>query len=365
MLYICTLFTKNLMMVKDIQITPAKTSKIHDVDFNNLQFGRVFTDHMFECDFKDGKWSNPKIVPYAPLTMEPSARVFHYGQAVFEGMKAYRDDNDELFLFRPDENYARINKSAARLAIPEFPEDFFFEGLKQLILLDKDWVKKGWGNSLYIRPFVIATEGAIAASPAEEYKFMIILSPAQAYYSQEVRVLFAEKFSRSADGGVGYAKAAGNYAAQFYPTSLAHERGYQQIIWTDASTHEYLEEAGTMNIFFRINDKLITAPNNDRILDGVTRKSVIQLAQDAGVDVEVRRVPVAEIKEAARNGSLKEIFGAGTAAVINPIAGFEHAGSTYELPKMEDSYATLFKEKLMNIQYNKAEDPHNWRFKIS
>lgn len=352
-------------MAVDIQIKTVDPSKISSVDFNNLQFGKVFTDHMFECDYIDGEWVNPRIVPYGPLTIDPSARVFHYGQAVFEGMKAYKDEQGEIFLFRPDENFSRINKSAARLAMPEFNEDFFFEGLKQLLLLDKDWIQKGWGNSMYIRPFVIATEAAISASPANQYKFMIILSPAQSYYSGEVRVLFAEKYSRSADGGVGFAKAAGNYAAQFYPTSLAHEKGFQQIIWTDASTHEFLEEAGTMNIFFRINDTLITAPNNDRILDGITRKSVIQLAKDNGIDVEVRRVSVAEIKEAARNGSLKEIFGAGTAAVINPILGFQHAGDNFELQKLEESYATVFKNKLMSIQYNKADDPHNWRFKVS
>lgn len=352
-------------MAVDIQIQPVNTSKIDTVDFNNLQFGRVFTDHMFECDYINGEWVNPTIKPYGPLTIDPSARVFHYGQAVFEGMKAYKDDNDEIFLFRADENFSRINKSSARMAIPEFREDFFFEGLQKLLLLEKNWIKKGWGNSLYIRPFVIATEPAIAASPAEEYKFMIILSPAQSYYSGEVRVLFAEKYSRSADGGVGYAKAAGNYAAQFYPTSLAHKKGFQQIVWTDASTHEYLEEAGTMNIFFRINDTLVTAPNNDRILDGITRKSIIQLAKDDGIDVEVRRVPVAEIKEAARMGTLKEIFGAGTAAVINPILGFQHAGDNFELPTSDESYASYFKEKLMSIQYNKAEDPHQWRFKVS
>lgn len=352
-------------MAVNIHIQPVDNSKIDSVDFNNLQFGKVFTDHMFECDYINGEWVNPRVVPYGPLTIDPSARVFHYGQAVFEGMKAYKDDNDDIFLFRPDENFSRINKSAARLAMPEFNEEFFFEGMKQLLLLDKDWIQKGWGNSMYIRPFVIATEPAISASPAEEYKFMIILSPAQSYYSGEVRVLFAEKYSRSADGGVGFAKAAGNYAAQFYPTSLAHKRGFQQVIWTDASTHEFLEEAGTMNIFFRVNDTLITAPNNDRILDGITRKSVIQLAKDNGIEVEVRRVPVAEIKEAARNGSLKEIFGAGTAAVINPILGFEHSGDNFELPQLEESYASLFKDKLMSIQYNKADDPHNWRFKIS
>lgn len=349
---------------KEIQIERAKTTKIDQVDFNNIDFGRIFTDHMFVCDFKDGKWQTPKIMPYQPMTIDPSARVFHYGQAVFEGMKAYKDEAGKVWLFRPEENHARINKSAARLAIPEFPKDYFFNGLHTLLNLDKEWVKPGMGNSLYIRPFVIATEPAISASPASEYRFMIICSPAKAYYSGKVRVLFAEKFSRSADGGVGFAKAAGNYAAQFHPTNLAKEQGYQQVVWTDANTHEYLEEAGTMNVFFRVNDTLITAPTNDRILDGITRKSIIQLAKDNHIDVEVRRVSVKEIKDAARNGSLKEIFGAGTAAVISPISAFEHAEEVFELPNVEDSFASIFKEKLLNIQHNLSEDLHNWRQEV-
>jgi len=348
-----------------LNITPVSHSKINTVDFNDLPFGKVFTDHMFSCDFIDGEWKNPTISEYAPLTLDPSARVFHYGQAVFEGMKAFKDDNDDIFLFRPEDNFERINKSAHRLAMPEFPKEFFFEGLEQLLLLEKEWIKKGAGNSLYIRPFVIATQGAISASPSDEYKFMIICSPARSYYAGEVRVIFAEQYSRSADGGVGFAKAAGNYAAQFYPTSLAHKEGYQQVIWTDAKSHEYLEEAGTMNIFFRVNDKLITAPNNDRILDGITRKCVIQLAKDNNIDVEIRRVSVAEIKEAAKDGSLKEIFGSGTAAVINPILGFKHSDFKHELPVMEDSYATFFKKALNDIQYNISEDKHDWRHKVT
>jgi branched-chain amino acid aminotransferase len=319
---------------------------------------------MFVCDFINGEWQTPEIIPYQPLVIEPSARVFHYGQAVFEGMKAFKDDQDQVWLFRPEDNLNRINKSSHRMAIPEFPKEYFFEGLTTLLRMDKAWIQKGKGNSLYVRPFVIATEPAIAASRSNDYKFMIICSPAQSYYAGDVKVLFAEKFSRAANGGVGYAKAAGNYGAQFYPTSLALEKGYQQIIWTDANTHEYLEEAGTMNIFFRVGDKLLTAPTNDRILDGITRKSVIALAERLGIDIEVRRVSVAEIKEAAQNGTLKEIFGAGTAAVINPITGFEHAGYEFDLPKVEDSYATLFKEKLTNIQYNISEDPFGWRYGV-
>ena len=348
----------------EIDIVKSNTSKIDQVDFNNLIFGRTFTDHMFYCDYENGQWQQPKIMPYGPMTFEPSARVFHYGQAVFEGMKAYKDDDGKVFLFRPQDNYERINKSASRLAIPEFPREFFFDGLTTLLNLDKQWIKSGKGNSLYIRPFVIATEAAISASPAATYRFMIICSPAKAYYTGGVRVLFAEQYSRSANGGVGFAKAAGNYAAQFYPTTLAQAKGYQQIIWTDANSHEFLEEAGTMNIFFRINDTLLTAPTSDRILDGVTRKSVLQLAKDSDVTVEVRPVSVKEIKEAARNGSLKEIFGAGTAAVISPISAFEHGGEIFELDLHSDAYSTLFKEKMLNLQHNISDDPYGWRYEV-
>lgn len=347
-----------------MKITPITTSKLSKINFEDLNFGTVFTDHMFICDYSNEQWNTPEIVPYAPLTIDPSARVFHYGQAVFEGMKAYKDDNDKIWLFRPEDNLERINKSAARLAMPEFPKNYFFNGLNTLLNLDKEWIEKGKGNSMYIRPFVIATEPAISASPSANYKFMIILSPARAYYAGDVRVLIAEKYSRAADGGVGFAKAAGNYAAQFYPTALAHKEGYQQIIWTDASSHEYLEEAGTMNIFFRINDTLITAPNNDRILDGITRKSVIQLAKDNNITTQVRPIKVSELLEAAKNGSLKEIFGTGTAAVINPIIGFKHANFKHELPLPDNSYSSFFKEKLNNIQYNLAEDNHGWRFEV-
>jgi branched-chain amino acid aminotransferase len=351
-------------MATTVNITKRTETKINNVDFNNLTFGTVFTDHMFYCDYKDGKWQQPQITPYQAMSFDPAARVFHYGQAVFEGMKAYKDDNGKIFMFRPDQNFKRINKSCARLAMPEFPEDLFFEGLTELLKLESAWIKPGIGNSLYLRPFVIATEPAISASPAKEYRFIIILSPAKAYYAGKVRVLIAEKFSRAADGGVGFAKAAGNYAAQFYPTTLAQKKGYQQVIWTDANTHQNLEEAGTMNLFFRINDTLITAPTSDRILDGVTRKSLIQLCDDLNINCEVRNITVSEIKAAAKNGSLKEIFGAGTAAVISPVEAFEHAEEIYELPEIDNSYGSLLKNSMLKIQHNLAEDKHGWRYEV-
>lgn len=354
----------NLTISHDISVEKVKTSRINDVNFSKLQFGTVFSDHMFSCDFKNGTWQHAEIKPYGPISISPAAKVFHYGQAVFEGMKAFKDDNGEVFLFRPEENFKRINISAKRMAMPEFPKELFFGALHALLELDKDWIKPGLGNSLYIRPFVIATQAGVSASPSDEYKFMILLSPAQAYYTGDVKVLFSQHYSRATDGGVGFVKAAGNYAAQFYPTSLAREKGFQQVIWTDSHQHEYLEEAGTMNIFFRINDTLITAPKSDRILDGITRKSVLKLAERINIPIEVRRIKVSEVIEAQNNGSLKEIFGAGTAAVISPISAFSHAEVTYELPKFDDTYALDLKKRLMDIQYNRAEDPFGWRYKV-
>lgn len=355
---------QNMTDTYEIVVEPVETSRLASTDFDNLTFGKTFTDHMLECTWKDGKWQTAMIKPYGPIMMEPSAKVFHYGQAIFEGMKAFKDENGDVFLFRPEDNWKRFNESAKRLAMPEVPYEVFVDGLKQLVAIDKDWVRYGEGLSLYLRPFMIASENGVAAAPSTEYKFMIVMSPAFAYYKGDVRVIISSDYSRAADGGVGYAKAAGNYAASFYPNNLALEQGYQQIIWTDAATHEFLEEAGTMNIFVRIGDTLLTAPNNDRILNGVTRRSIIQLAKDQGITVEERRISVKEVREAAGNGELKEIFGTGTAAVIVPIKGFKHKELVHELPVLENSYADDLKSKLKDIQYNKSNDEHGWRVKI-
>ena len=319
---------------------------------------------MFICDFKEGKWHKPTIKPYEPFLIDPSAKVFHYGQAIFEGMKAYKDDNNDVWLFRPNQNLDRLNKSAVRMAMPEIPADIFMNGLHQLLDLERNWVKKGVGNTLYIRPFMIAIGSGVIAAPSTQYRFMIILSPAKSYYSGEVKVLIAEHYSRAANGGIGAAKAAGNYSAQFYPTKLANEKGFQQIIWTDDATHTKLEEAGTMNVFFRINDTLYTAPTSERILDGVTRKSLIAIAKRDGIKIEERSVLVSEIIQSAKDGSLKEIFGAGTAAVVNPIVGFSYQDIYYELPKIANSIALDLKDKLTKIQYRLAEDTFGWMVKI-
>ena len=348
----------------EIDIVTVSKSKISEVDFDNLSFGTTFTDHMFFCDFNDGQWQKPQIAPYAPFLLDPSAKVFHYGQAIFEGMKAYKDQQNDVWLFRPDQNFERFNKSAKRMAMPEIDEQIFMGGLLELINLERAWVQKGLGNTLYIRPFMIATGSGVIAAPSSEYRFMIILSPAKSYYFGEVKVIIAEHFSRAANGGIGAAKAAGNYSAQFYPTKLANEKGFQQIIWTDDATHTKLEEAGTMNVFFRINNTLYTAPTSERILDGVTRKSLLAIAEREGMDIDVRPILVSELVVAAKNGTLKEIFGAGTAAVVNPIKGFSYQNVYYELENQADSFALRLKEIINNIQYNLAEDTFGWRVKV-
>jgi len=344
-----------------MNINEIQNSKINNIDFDNLDFGQTFTDHMLVCHYREGNWQTPEISPYKPLTLDPSASVLHYGQAIFEGMKAFKDSKGQIWLFRPEENFKRFNLSAKRLQIPEFPESYFFEGLNKLLNLDKEWIKPGQENSLYIRPFVFASQASVQASAANEYIFMIICAPVKSYYSGgEINVLIAEEYSRAANGGVGFAKAAGNYAAQFYPTSQALKKGFQQIIWTDADTHQYLEESGTMNIFFQIKDTLITAPTNDRILDGVTRKSIIDLAKQKGIKVEERLIKVEEIKLAHQEGTLREVFGTGTAVIVLPVNSFSHQNKTYKLP-YKTTLAKSLKKSLMDIQYNESEDYFNWR----
>ncbi len=347
-----------------IPVERTKQSKIDQVDFDNLNFGSVFTDHMLVCNFRNGAWEIPEIMPYQAISLEPSAKIFHYGQSIFEGMKAYKDVDEKIWLFRPLDNFKRLNISADRMAIPELPEEYFMEGLKQLVRLDSEWIPQAAGSSLYIRPFMFASGKGFHASPADEYKFIICLAPSGSYFSGKVKVLIEETYSRAANGGVGYAKAGGNYAGQFYPTQLAVKKGYNQVIWTDDNSHEYIEEAGAMNIFARIGDTLITAPTSDRILDGITRKSILEIAEDEGIRTEVRKLSVTEIVSAAEDGSLKELFGAGTAAVISPIAGFGYKEVDYELPEITDSFAALFKKRITDIQYNRSADKFGWRYEV-
>ena len=350
--------------MESIKINRTQQSKINTIDFKNLGFGSEFSDHMLVCDYKNGAWGTPEIVPYQAISLMPSSKIFHYGQSIFEGMKAYKDSDKKTWLFRPDENFKRFNISAKRLAIPELPEAVFMDGLKALLKVDDQWIPTQDGSSLYIRPIIFATGEGFHASPADAYKFIISTAPSGAYFAGRVRVLIEQNYSRSANGGVGFAKAGGNDAGQFYPTQLAIDKGYDQVIWTDDNTHEYIEEAGAMNIFVRINDTLITGPTSDRILDGITRKSILDIAKDEGIQFEVRKFTVTEVIEASKNGSLKEMFGAGTAAVISPIAGFGFKDTDYDLPELENPFAQRLKNRITDIQTNKAEDLFGWTVRV-
>jgi branched-chain amino acid aminotransferase len=354
----------SLEVSQKITIEKAKNSKLDQVDFNNLPFGQELSDHMLVCDYENGKWQAPKIIPYQNISLDPSAKIFHYGQSIFEGMKAYKDEQDAIWLFRPLDNQKRLNISAKRLAIPELPEAYFMEGLEALLLLEKDWIPTVKDSSLYIRPYIFATGNGFHASPSDKYKFIIACSPSGPYFGGKLKVLIEQQYSRSANGGVGFAKAGGNYAGQFYPTNLAIQKGFQQVIWTDDTTHEFIEEAGAMNIFVRINDTLVTAPTSDRILDGITRKSIIEIAQDQGISVEIRSISVHEIVEASENGSLKEMFGAGTAAVISPIAAFGYKEKEFTLPELENTFASKLKKQITDIQYNRSDDKFGWRHAV-
>ncbi len=320
---------------------------------------------MLVCDYASEAWQRPEIKPYGSWYMAPSSSVFHYGQAVFEGLKAYRDARDSIFLFRPDENAKRLNRSAERLQMPVLPTEIFMEGLKTLVKLDSDWVPRRFGHSLYIRPFLIATQEELRAKPSKTYRFCVVCSPVGAYYEKPLKVVIEQKYSRAASGGTGYAKAAGNYAGALYPTALAIKEGYDQVVWTDAASHGYVEEAGTMNVFFRLGDTLVTPPASDRILDGVTRKSIIALAEREGIQLEQRLISSDEIAAAHREGRLREVFGCGTAAVVSPISALHGKGLDIRLPDLgRQSYGKCMKEKILDIQYNRAADPFGWRLRV-
>ena len=347
-----------------MKVTQKGHSNIQEIDFNNLKFGATFSDHMLICKHKDGKWGEAEIMPYQSLSMMPGSQVFHYGQSVFEGMKAFKTDQGQVLLFREEDNFNRLNKSAKRLCIPEVPKDIFMEGLHEILKLDSDWVKEGDNFSLYIRPFIFASGQCIKATISNEYTFMIICSPTTTYYKGEMNVKIEQEYTRAAKGGTGAVKAAGNYAASFYPTKLAREEGFSQIIWTDAENHEYLEEAGTMNIWLRIGEKLITPNLGETILGGITRDSVVQLAKDMGIEVQERAISVQELKEANQNGTLKEAFGTGTAVSVIFIGSITLDRNKMQLPQQEDSYAKKLKKELIDLQHGRLEDKYEWTTEV-
>ncbi|KUG06784.1 branched-chain amino acid aminotransferase [Solirubrum puertoriconensis] len=348
-----------------ISIQPTTASRLGELDPANIEFGKIFADHMFAVDYADGEWQAPQIVPYGDMAVSPANSALHYGQAIFEGMKAYKAPNGEIALFRPLDNWRRLNESAVRMCMPEIPEELFMQGLSQLIRLDAGWVPSATGSSLYIRPFMFATDGFIGVRPSDNYRFMIFTCPVGKYYNKPLRVRFEQKYVRSAEGGAGYAKNAGNYGAAMYPTKLAQQQGYNQLIWTDASEHRYVEESGTMNAIFVIDGRVVTPALSSSILDGITRKSVLQLARDWGMTVEERKVSVLEIIEALKQGKLQEAFGVGTAATIAPIATIGYEGTDYDLPQAgADAFSRRVGEALDAIRGGQAPDPHGWMVRV-
>jgi len=347
-------------------VTHTSQSHLSAVDWDNLPFGKIFADHMFVMEYANGEWQKGEIIPFGPIDMHPAMSAIHYGQSIFEGMKAYRNQSNEVVLFRPELNARRFAESAARMCMPEIPEDLFLEAVKQLVSIDAAWVTDKPGYALYIRPFMFATDEFVGIKPSDTYKFVIINSPVGAYYAEPVRVKIEEHYTRAAVGGVGRAKAAGNYGASLYPAKLAQQQGFHQLVWTDAKTHTFIEESGTMNIVFVIDDKIITPTEEaDTILRGTTKKTVLELARQWGIPVEERPVTVAEIINAAKTGKLQDAFGAGTAATIAPIALIGYRDEKITLPALETRTLSLkIKAHLDGVKSGAIEDTMHWVQKV-
>jgi branched-chain amino acid aminotransferase len=357
------------MEIKVIQAAPEKR-KAKPSDESQLGFGKIFTDHFFTMTYHAGRgWHDPRIEPYRPLQLDPTAMCLHYAQEIFEGMKAYRGKGGALFLFRPTENIRRMNVSAERLCMPQVDEGLFMEALTKLILLDKEWIPHGSGTSLYIRPTMIATEPSLGVHSANEYLFFIIVGPVGTYYPEgfaPTKIFVTEEYSRSAPGGTGYCKAGGNYAASLYAGEIAKKMGYTQVLWLDPVERKYVEEVGTSNMFFLIGNELITAPLTGTILPGVTRDSVIRLAGSWGVKVSERRLSMDEIMAAIAGGTMREAFASGTAAIVSPVGQICYREKEYPIGDGRTGRLTerLYNE-ILQIQYGMKDDPFGWRLKIA
>jgi branched-chain amino acid aminotransferase len=349
----------------DINITKAERSKLNDMSLENIPFGKYFTDHMLEVDFEDGEWKTPEIKPYQPLLLAPSLAALHYGQAIFEGIKAYKNEAGEAFIFRPQDNFKRFNISAERMQMPQVPEEIFMEGMRQLIALDKKWIPQQADHSLYIRPFMFSSDEMIGVRPSEHYKFIIILSPTGPYYSTPMRIYVEEQYVRAVPGGVGYAKAAGNYGAAMYATAEAKKKGYDQVLWTDAYEHKYVQECGTMNVFFIIGNTAITPDlGPGTILAGVTRDSVMVMLQEMGFRVEERALSIDDIIDAHKAGLLYEVFGTGTAATISLIKELRYKEYVMQFDVEKWQTAPAVKKRLNAIRYGQEADTHGWMYKV-
>ncbi len=349
----------------DISITRAERSKLQDLNLDDLPFGKYFTDHMLEADYENGEWKNAEIKPYQPLLLSPSLAALHYGQSIFEGIKAYKDRQGNAAIFRPYDNFKRFNISAERMQMPAVPEELFMDGMRQLVALDQNWIPTKDDFSLYIRPFMFSSDELIGVRPSDTYKFMIILSPSGPYYAAPMRIYVEEKYVRAAPGGVGYAKAAGNYGAAMYATAEAKRKGYDQVLWMDAHEHKYVQECGTMNVFFIIGNTAITPGlEQGTILGGVTRLSVITLLNDMGVKVEERDLGIDEILAAYQAGEHMEVFGTGTAATISPIKelGYKDISMKFDLDKWK--IAPVIKKTITDMREGRVADTHGWMYKI-
>ncbi len=347
-----------------IAIERAKESKISEVDFKNLEFGNHLSDHMLVVDYDNGQWQNPKIVPFADIRVSPAILSLHYGQSVFEGMKAFRTHAGDINIFRPQKHLARLNRSLERMVMPAIPEDIFLAGLQTLIEADHQWVPRAEDGTLYIRPLVFATEARLGVKVADQYKLIIMTSPVGPYQSKPYRLKVETHYVRTAEGGTGFAKCAGNYGGAFYPTNIARAEGFDQILWTDHKEHKYIDEVGMMNVMFVLGGKLVTPKLNSAILDGVTRDTILTLAREMAIyPVEERRISMDEIKEGFEKGTLTEAFGTGTAAVVAPIAVIHIDGVDYQIPAAgPTSFQLRVKEKLSNMRLGIEPDQFNWNY---
>ena len=348
----------------DINVSKVEHSKLNDLNLENIPFGKYFTDHMLEADYENGEWKNVEIKPYQPLVLEPSLSSLHYGQSIFEGIKAYKDENNNAYIFRPHDNFIRFNVSAERMCMPTVPEEIFIDGMRQLIEVDKNWIPAKKDHSLYIRPFMFSTDCQLGVKPSETYKFIIILSPTGPYFAEPMKIFVEEKYTRAAPGGVGFAKNAGNYAGSLIAAKEAKKLGYDQVLWTDAFEHKWLQEVGMMNVVFVINGVAVTPSLEEgTILKGVTRDSVITILKDMGITVEERKINIDELIAAYKNNSLQEVFGTGTAATIALIKELRYKDFVMQFDVTKSKVADAIKQTLNGIRSCSIVDKFGWMIK--
>jgi branched-chain amino acid aminotransferase len=355
-----------MTLTDSIHIEKTTRSTISEVDFTNLEFGKHIADHMLISDFRNGQWETPRIMPFGEIKLTPAMLALHYGQSIFEGMKAYRFKDGNISIFRAQKHHRRLSKSLERMCMPAISEEMFINSLHALLEVDEKWVSDIEGNSLYIRPLVFASESRLGVKVADQYKFVIMNSPVGPYINKPFKIKVEDYYTRAAEGGTGFAKCAGNYGGAFYPTQLARQQGYDQVLWTDHKEHLYIDEAGMMNVMFVIEGKLVTPKLSTTILDGVTRDSILTLAKDMGFPIEERKVSVKELEDGLKKGTLTEMFGAGTAAVVAPISTVNIHGTEYTIPTPSpESFQQKVKKQLSSIRLGNSPDKHGWNYIVS